>query len=97
MRPYNAAARFHIIDSLTEPPEGDMMFDECRAAWPDKVLWANIHADAYYRPPQELREAVIAMRRRAGKRAFAFEISEDLPTNWRTSVPIVLETLGELD
>jgi len=31
-----ADAPFHIIQSLTEPPEGDMMLDECRAAWPDK-------------------------------------------------------------
>jgi hypothetical protein len=36
------------------------------------------------------------MRERAGKKAFAFEVSEDLPRNWEKSFPIVLETLKEL-
>jgi hypothetical protein len=92
-----AAAPFHIIESLTEPPEGDMTYDECRAAWPYKTFWGNINLAHYYRPPDALREAVVAMRQRAGKRAFAFEISEDLPDNWETSIPIVLETLEDLD
>jgi len=92
-----AEAPFHIIESLTEPPEGDMTYDECRSAWPDKAFWGNINVDLYYRSKDELREAVIAKRDRAGKRAFAFEISEDLPRNWKQSVPIVLETLAALD
>ena len=92
-----AAAPFHIIDSLTEPPEGDIMFDECRAAWPDKVFWANINVDLYYRPPEELHEAVLGMCRRAGKQSFALEISEDLPNNWEQSVPVALRALEELD
>ena len=28
--------------------------------------------------------------------AFTFEISEDLPTNWQQSVPVVLDTLEKL-
>jgi hypothetical protein len=92
-----AQAPFHIIESLTEPPEGDMMYDECRAAWPDKVFWGNINLGHYSLPEAELREAVISMRQRAGKKGFAFEISEDLPANWETSVPVILETLEDLD
>jgi hypothetical protein len=91
-----AQAPFHIVESLTEPPEGDMTYDECRAAWPDKAFWGNINLDWYYRPQDELCAAVIAMRERAGKRGFAFEISEDLPSNWETSVPVVLDTLAAL-
>jgi hypothetical protein len=44
-----------------------------------------------------LREAVVGMRHRAGKEGFAFEISEDLPANWETALPIVLDTLESLD
>ena len=33
----------------------------------------------------------------AGKKALAFEISEDVPENWKESVPVVLQTLQELD
>jgi len=91
-----ATAPFHIVQSLTEPPEGDMMLDECRAAWPDKAFWSNINLDLYYLPQDELRQAIVAKRERAGKRALAFEISEDVPENWAESVPVVLRTLQEL-
>ena len=92
-----ARAPFHIIESLTEAPEGDMSYDQCRAAWPDKVFWGNINVALYYEPEDVLRQAVIDKRRRAGKRAFAFEISEDMPSNWETSIPVVLDTLNSLE
>ena len=91
-----ATAPFHMIDSLTEPPEGDMMYDESRAAWPDKVLWGNINVGFYQQSEKELREAIVAMRERAGKKAFAFEVSEKLPPNFQEVIPIVLDTLEKL-
>jgi hypothetical protein len=91
-----ARAPFHIIESLTEPPEGDMMYETCRRAWPDTAFWANINVDLYALPPHKLREAVADKRARAGKRALAFELSEDVPDNWRESIPVVLQTLREL-
>lgn len=92
-----AKAPFHIIESLTEPPEGNMTYDACRAAWADKAFWANINLEHYYLPKEELKQVVRQKRERAGKRGLAFELSEDLPTNWRESIPIVLETLLEMD
>ena len=59
------------------------------------MFWANINLELYSRPPDELRDAVIAKRERAGKRAFAFEISEDLPPNWLETIPVVLDALEE--
>jgi hypothetical protein len=91
-----AAAPFHMVESLTEPPEGDMLYDQCRRAWPDKVLWGNLNIELYYGPTDRLRAEVVAKRERAGKRAFAFEISEDLPATWQTTIPVVLETLRDL-
>jgi hypothetical protein len=93
---YIAGAPFHMIESLTEPPEGDMTYADCRAAWPDKALWGNINLENYYLAPDDLRAEVIAKRNRAGKRGFAFELSEDLPVNWCESIPVVLKTLDEL-
>jgi hypothetical protein len=84
---------FHIIDSLSEPPEGDMMLDECRQKWPDKVLLANINADFYYGTNEKLAEAVEAKLARAGKRGFCFEVSEDLPDTWQRTLPVIIETL----
>ena len=91
-----AEAPFHMIESLTEPPEGDMTYDQCRKVWPDKVFWGNINVGLYFQPEEELRSEVIAKRDRAGKKAFALEISEDLPSNWEKSIPVVLKTLKEL-
>jgi hypothetical protein len=91
-----AAAPFQIIESLTEPPEGDMTYDECRRVWPDKVFWGNINIECYFLSPEKLREEIIAKRNRAGKKGLLFEVSEDLPSNWETTIPIVLETLAGL-
>jgi hypothetical protein len=89
-----AAAPFHIIESLTEPPEGDMTYQQCRALWPDKVLWANINAAFYDQPADALRRAVLGMVERAGRRGLAFEISEVLPRTWKETIPVVLEALS---
>jgi hypothetical protein len=91
-----AQAPYAIIDSLTEPPEGDMTYEECRRLWPNLVFWANINVDVYHRPAEKLRQAVVAKRERAGKNGLAFEISEDLPTTWEETIPVVLQTLEEL-
>ncbi len=92
-----AVAPFHGIDSLTEPPEGDMTYDVCRAAWPDKVFWGNINLELYSAPEEVLRQAVIDKCKRAGRRGLAFEISEDRPDDWQNTIPVVLDTLAGLD
>jgi len=89
-----ASAPFHMIESLTEPPEGDLLYDECRLLWPDLVLWANLNLECYAQPPAQLRQAVRDRVQRAGRRALAFEISEALPGNWRESIPVVLAALA---
>jgi hypothetical protein len=92
-----AASPIGIVESFTPPPEGDMTLAEARSAWPDKLLWSNINVSAWTLPPDQLRAEV---RRRAAEgapdgRGLAFEISEDLPDNWRRAVPVVLEALAE--
>jgi len=89
-----ATAPFHIVESLTEPPEGDMAYDRCRACWPEKVLWANFNMSLYQLPPEALRQAVLDKLNRAGRQALAFELSEDLPSNWQTTIPLILQTLN---
>jgi len=88
-----AGAPFHIVESLTEPPEGDMAYDECRRLWPDKVLWANLNLELYDLPAAALETAVCDRLKRAGRRGLAFEISEDLPKNWKTAIPVILKAL----
>lgn len=92
-----ARAPIDLIESLTPPPEGDMTLGEARAAWPDKLFWSNINVSAYDLPPAELRDLVL---RRAAEgapdgRRLAFEVSEQYPANWKTSLPVVLRALQE--
>ena len=91
-----ALAPIHILESLTEPPEGDMTYDDCRAAWPGKTFWGNINQHVFALPEAELQQAIIDKRNRAGKTAFAFEMYECLPVNWEWALPIILDTLRDL-
>jgi hypothetical protein len=86
-----------MIESFTPPPEGDMTLAQARSAWPDKLLWSNINVSTWDLPADRLRAEVL---RRAAEgapdgRGLAFEISEDLPANWRQSIPVVLEALAD--
>jgi len=88
---------FAGIESLTEPPEGDMTLAQARAAMPGKILWVNINVGSYSLPPEQLRHWVhdrVQIAAPDGQR-LAFEISEDLPTNWREAIPVVLAALRE--
>ncbi len=93
-----ARAPFHALESLTEPPEGDMRIGACRAAFEDKIFWCNLNVSAYSLPEEQLRERVDDLVREgsADGRLFALEVSEQLPTNWRDSMPIVLDELSRL-
>ena len=72
-----------------------MTLAQARSAFPDKVLWANINVGIYSLPPEALR-CWVRERVQASApdgRSLAFEISEDLPSNWREAIPVVLEVL----
>jgi hypothetical protein len=93
-----AKAPFDLIESLTPPPEGDMELDECRRLWPDKLFWVNIRVSDYTLPEKKLENLVGDMVRKAsdnGKK-LAFEVSEDVPVNWKESIPVVLKALNEI-
>ena len=91
-----AEAPIDVIESLTEPPEGDMTLAECRAAWPEKLFWNNINLGRFDLPPDQLKADI---RRRIEDaapdgRRLAFEISEDLPVNWQGGIPAIMDELG---
>lgn len=91
-----AGTEFAGIESLTEPPEGDLTLAQARATMPDKVFWANINVGLYALPEQELRQWLRCRIAEAApdRRRLAFEISEDLPANWAQAIPVVLEECG---
>src|ERR1044071_1645617 len=89
-----AALEFHGIDSFTEPPEGDMMVAEARRHWPEKFLWLHPNLGWYALPLGELAAQVKRVCAQAGDQRYCLMISEDIPTDWRQTVPRVLETLN---
>jgi hypothetical protein len=91
---YISQAPFHVIDSLSEPPEGDMLLEESREKWPDKALLANISLHLFETSEEELSAAIRDKLSRAGKKGFCFELSEDRPANWQQTIPVILETLN---
>jgi len=92
-----ARAPMDLIESLTPPPEGDQTLGECRAAWPRKLFWSNINVGTYQLPAKKLKDLVLSRVEEATPdgRRLAFEVSEELPANWRESMPVVLEALEE--
>ena len=92
-------APFDLLESFTEPPEGDMLCDEARAAWPEKLFWSNIQVSDYQLPPDKLRTRVLDLWEKGAVsgRQLAFEVSEDLPSNWDESMGTVLDALAETE
>jgi len=92
-----ARAPIDLIESLTPPPEGDQTLAEARAAWPDKLFYSNINVGLYELPPAALKQTILerAAEGAPDGRRLAFEVSEELPRNWRTSMPLILEALEE--
>ncbi|MEE8392196.1 MAG: hypothetical protein V3S14_15580 [Anaerolineae bacterium] len=92
-----AKAPIDLIESLTPPPEGDMTLAECRAAWPDKLFWSNVNVACYDLPSEQLKSLLLERVEQAAPdgRRLAFEVSEQYPDNWKESLPVVLEALGE--
>jgi len=89
-----AQAPVHIIESLSEAPEGDLPYDECRRIWPEKAFWGNLNVGLYQEEPAVLARAVEEKIARAGTRGFALEISEQMPANWQDVIPVVLDAIA---
>ena len=92
-----AGAPVDLIESLTPPPEGDMPLAAARAAWPAKLFWSNVNLQTYDLPAEAIRQRILASVADAAAdgRRLAFEVSEDLPANWRTAMPVILSALRE--
>lgn len=92
-----AGAPMDVLESLTAPPEGDLTLAEARAAWPEKRFWSNLNIGCYDLPPEALAQVVLERVQQAAPdgRRLAFEVSEQLPRNWRESMRTVLLALRE--
>jgi hypothetical protein len=87
---------FHGLDSLTGPPEGDLSAAEARALWPDTFFWLHPNLGWYDLPEEQLCERIRRVCTDVGPRRYCLLISEEVPANWRRSIPAVLDTLADL-
>ncbi|MBI3923541.1 MAG: hypothetical protein HY318_19135 [Armatimonadetes bacterium] len=88
---------FDGLDSLTEPPEGDMTTAEARQCWPDKFLWLHPNLGWYQLPDEHLTHSIKRMCREAGSSRHCLMISEEVPPDWERAVPAVLRALGSVE
>lgn len=88
-----AASGIDGIDSLTPSPEGDITAAEARARWPGKFLWMHPPLGWHFEEPAILNERISQMVADAGPNRFCLMISEDVPINWKQTVPQILRQL----
>lgn len=87
---------FYGIDSLTPPPEGNMVISEARKFWPDKFLWMHPSLSWFLLSEKELVFKVKEMVKQAQGKRFCLEISEDVPPDYQTKITSVLEALQSI-
>ncbi len=84
------------MDSLTPPPEGDLSVAEARALWPEKFLWLHPPLGWHALPDALLAERIRQMTKDASPGGFCLMISEEVPSSWARTVPLILKTLGSM-
>ena len=88
---------FEGLDSLTGPPEGDLIASEARTLWPEIFFWLHPNLGWYELPETELRQRIRRLSADAGPRRYCLLISEEVPPDWQRTIPAVLDTLKDLD
>lgn len=83
---------FHGIDSLTTAPEGDMSIAEARRYWPEKFLWIHPSLGLDALPDDKVIDKITQMVQEAGS-GFCLQLSEEVPPNWKRTIPLILNTL----
>jgi hypothetical protein len=85
---------FDGLDSLTPAPEGDVPIAEARKLWPEKFFWLHPPLGWFRLPEKELIENIERMIQDAGSKGYCLLISEEVPPNWQTQVPAVLNWIS---
>ena len=69
-----------VVEAFTPPPMGDVSIAEAKAAWPDKVIWANFPGSVFMLEPDEIRDFTVRLLREAmpGGR-FILGVTENIP------------------
>jgi hypothetical protein len=74
-----------VVEAFTPPPMGDLSVAEAKAAWPDKVIWANFPGSVFLQEPDEIRDFTVRLLREAmvGGR-FILGVTENIPQSVRS-------------
>jgi len=69
-----------VVEAFTPPPMGDLAISKAKAAWPDKVIWANFPGSVFMREVGEIRDFTLRLLREAmpGGR-FILGVTENIP------------------
>ena len=55
-----------VVEAFMPPPMGDVGVAEAKAAWPDKVIWANFPGSVFMLEPDEIGDFTVRLCRVGG-------------------------------
>ncbi|NUP99798.1 MAG: hypothetical protein HUU35_08080 [Armatimonadetes bacterium] len=92
-----AASSLDYVEAVTPAPDCDMTMAECRAAWPDKVLWINFPSSLHLKDAEFIAETTRELIAASGDgRGVLIGVTEDVPPNrWEESYTTILATCRE--
>jgi len=89
-------SRLDFIESFTPPPDGDLTLAEARRLWPEKVILMNFPSSLHHWGAAAVEEATTGIiRQSAPGDRFMLGIFEDVPANWRQTVPAIARAIDK--
>ena len=84
-------SRLPVVEAFTPPPMGNVSVREAKAAWPDKVIWANFPGSVFLDEPEGIRRFTVGLLRESmeGGR-FILGITENIPHGVRNQALLAL-------
>jgi hypothetical protein len=82
-----ASSEIDVIEAFTPAPDTDMSIAQARAAWPEKIIWANFPSSVHLSSDEVVYETACRMiEEDGGSRKLLIGITEDVPQHrWQGS------------
>lgn len=84
-----------VLESVSDPMiGGDMTYDECIEAFPDKVILPNFPSSLALASKEKVFEFIHGLLKKAEGKPLMLQISEDLPEGtWQDVIPLVISAM----
>ncbi len=88
-----ARSSLDYLEAITPAPDCDLTLAECRAAWPDKVLWLNYPSSVHLSSNEVVAQTTRQLLDEAGDgRGLIVGVTEDVPEfRWAETYRVILD------